>query len=423
MAWFILARALLVVAVASAAAVFVPLPGGPVVNAAAGAAVAGIIILAERALRSAAPTSLLGGIIGGAVGLVLGRALASAIPWPVLPGAPGGSLGAFAHTALVLAFVYLGLVFGVAYGEWLRPTKLMTLFRTTGGPQRRYKILDTSVIIDGRVADICETGFLDGTLVVPQFVLKELQMVADSSDSLKRNRGRRGLDILQKVQKMSGLDVIISDVDFPEIREVDLKLIELARSLQGGIVTNDFNLNKVASLRGVPVLNINELANALKPVVLPGEFMKVFILKEGKEYNQGVAYLDDGTMVVVDNARRLMGRTIDIVVTSVLQTTAGKMIFGRHIDPAAAAQAQGAQTAGSSLPQAAVPSGTPSGTPAAAPVTASGAPPAQAATGATSATRAAAPAPAAEASATSRTEAAPPAVRDDQPVRKPRAAS
>ncbi len=175
----------------------------------------------------------------------------------------------------------------------------------------------------------------------PQFVLKELQLVADSGDSLKRNRGRRGLDILQKIQKMAGVDVMISDIDFPDVREVDLKLIELARTLQGKIVTNDFNLNKVAQLRGVDVLNINELANALKPVVLPGEFMKVFILKEGKEYNQGVAYLDDGTMVVVDNARRMISRNIDVVVTSVLQTTAGKMIFGRYIEgtPAVGVQA------------------------------------------------------------------------------------
>src|SRR6185295_4038652 len=206
-----------------------------------------------------------------------------------------------------------------------------SLFRAAG-PQRRYKILDTSVIIDGRIADVCETGFVDGTLVIPQFVLKELQLVADSPDSLKRNRGRRGLDILQRIQKMSGVEVSISDMDFPDIREVDLKLIELARALHGKIVTNDFNLNKVAQLRGVDVLNVNELANSLKPVVLPGEVMKVFILKEGKEYNQGVAYLDDGTMVVVDNARRMIGKTIDIVVTSVLQTTAGKMIFGRFID-------------------------------------------------------------------------------------------
>src|SRR5207245_2383952 len=189
------------------------------------------------------------------------------------------------------------------------------------GPQRRYKILDTSVIIDGRVADVCETGFMDGALVIPQFVLKELQLVADSSDALKRNRGRRGLDILQRIQKMAGVAVVISDVDFPDIREVDLKLIELARTLQGRIITNDFNLNKVAQLRGVDVLNVNELANSLKAVVLPGEIMKVVILKEGKEYNQGGAYLDDGTMVVVDNARNMISKTIDSVVTIVLQTT------------------------------------------------------------------------------------------------------
>ena len=219
---------------------------------------------------------------------------------------------------------------GARKGEWLQPADGHPV------PRRRaaeaLPILDTSVIIDGRIADVCETGFLDGTLVIPQFVLKELQLVADSPDSLKRNRGRRGLDILQKVQKMSGRRRHDLRHRFPEVREVDLKLIELARTLQGKIVTNDFNLNKVAQLRGVQVLNINELANALKPVVLPGEFMKVFILKEGKEYNQGVAYLDDGTMVVVDNARRMISKNIDIVVTSVLQTTAGKMIFGRYID-------------------------------------------------------------------------------------------
>jgi uncharacterized protein YacL len=182
------------------------------------------------------------------------------------------------------------------------------------------------------VAEVVETGFLDGTLVVPQFVLRELQAVADSSDQLKRNRGRRGLDILQRIQKMSGVDVVISDLDFPQVREVDLKLIELARTLIGQIVTNDFNLNKVAQLRGVAVLNINELTKVLKPVVLPGEVMSVFILKEGKEATQGVAYLDDGTMVVVDHARTRIGQTVSIAVTSVLQTTAGRMIFGKCTD-------------------------------------------------------------------------------------------
>src|ERR1019366_7105718 len=183
--------------------------------------------------------------------------------------------------------------------------------------------------IDGRIADIAETGFLDGLIVIPQFVLRELQLVADSADSLKRNRGRRGLDILQRLQKTATVQIQIVEDDFPTVREVDMKLIELAKVYEGKIITNDFNLNKVAQLQGVAVLNINELANSLKPIVLPGEVMRVFILKEGKEYNQGVAYLDDGTMVVVDNARKMIGKTIDIAVTSVLQTTAGKMIFGK----------------------------------------------------------------------------------------------
>jgi uncharacterized protein YacL len=191
------------------------------------------------------------------------------------------------------------------------------------------KILDTSVIIDGRIADICETGFLEGPLIVPQFVLKELQHIAGSPDSIKRNRGRRGLDILQRIQKNVDMTVRIVDHDFPKIREVDTKLVALGQALKGKVLTNDFNLNKVAELQGVPVLNVNQLANAVKPVVLPGEVMNVHILKEGKEYGQGVAYLDDGTMVVVDNAKRYVGKHIDVIVTSVLQTTAGRMIFTR----------------------------------------------------------------------------------------------
>ena len=275
--------------------------------------------LFESRLRETAVTHVLGALIGGCVGLVIARTIGAGLFW----ADTGDRRVEFLHSFVLIVLPYLGLVLGGKHGEWLEPARLVSLFRATG-PQRRYKILDTSVIIDGRIADVCETGFVDGALVIPQFVLKELQLVADSSDSMKRNRGRRGLDILQKIQKMSGVEVIISDVDFPEVREVDLKLIELARSLQGKIVTNDFNLNKVAQLRGVEVLNVNELANSLKPVVLPGEIMKVFILKEGKEYNQGVAYLDDGTMVVVDNARKMISKTIDIVVTSVLQTTAGR---------------------------------------------------------------------------------------------------
>ncbi len=191
------------------------------------------------------------------------------------------------------------------------------------------KILDTSVIIDGRIADITETGFVEGPLLIPQFVLSELQHIADSSDPVKRTRGKRGLEVLHHIQKQVNVDVRIVDTDYPSVKEVDSKLIELAKEVRGKILTNDSNLNKVAELQGIDVLNINELANALKPVVLPGEEMNVKILKEGKEMGQGVAYLDDGTMIVVDNGRRQIGKTIDVVVTSVLQTPAGRMIFAR----------------------------------------------------------------------------------------------
>jgi uncharacterized protein YacL len=332
MAWFALARVLFVAAVAYAAALLRPLPFGISLNVLFALTLAALVVLFESRLRQTAVTRVLGALIGCAIGLALARAIGAGLFW----ADTGDPRVEFLHSFVLIVLPYLGLVIGGKHGEWLEPMRLVSLFRAAG-PQRRYKILDTSVIIDGRVADVCDTGFVDGTLVIPQFVLKELQIVADSGDSLKRNRGRRGLDILQKIQKMSGVEVIISDIDFPEIKEVDLKLIELARTLPGKIVTNDFNLNKVAQLRGVDVLNVNELANSLKPVVLPGEIMKVFILKEGKEYNQGVAYLDDGTMVVVDNARKMISKTIDIVVTSVLQTTAGKMIFGRYIEVGVAA--------------------------------------------------------------------------------------
>lgn len=322
----LLVRALFA-AVVIYSAVFISPLDGLVLNVLLGVLVAGVIIAAEARLRDADVTKLLGGVIGFAVGLTIASAIGRALFWADTES----NQVRFLHGVTVVILPYLGLMFGIRKGEWLEPSKFVSLFQDAR-PQKRYRILDTSVIIDGRIADIVETGFLDGTLVVPQFVLKELQMVADSSDALKRNRGRRGLDILHRIQKMSGVDVLISELDYPQVREVDMKLIELARALLGRIVTNDFNLNKVAQLRGVEVLNINELANALRPVVLPGELMNVFILKEGKEQNQGVAYLDDGTMVVVDNARSRIGRSLDIVVTSVLQTTAGRMIFGRHAE-------------------------------------------------------------------------------------------
>ncbi len=334
MAWFALGRVLFVAAVAYAAALLQPLPIGLAGNVLFGLGLAALVVFFESRVRETAVSRVIGALIGCGIGLAIAHGIVAGLFWADM----GNRRVEFLHSFTLIVLPYLGLVLGAKHGEWLEPARLLSAFRSAA-PQRRYKILDTSVIIDGRIADVCETGFVDGTLVIPQFVLKELQLVADSADSLKRNRGRRGLDILQKIQKMAGVEVSISDLDFPDVREVDLKLIELARALQGKIVTNDFNLNKVAQLRGVDVLNVNELANSLKPVVLPGEIMKVFILKEGKEYNQGVAYLDDGTMVVVDNARKMISKTIDIVVTSVLQTTAGKMIFGRFIEAGVAAAA------------------------------------------------------------------------------------
>ena len=194
---------------------------------------------------------------------------------------------------------------------------------------KQYKLLDTSVIIDGRIADICESGFIEGTLLIPVFVLEELQHIADSADLLKRTRGRRGLDILQKIRTESKMAVEIDSRDFEDIAEVDSKLVRLGQIVGGKIITNDYNLNKVSQLRGVPVLNINELANAVKPVVIPGESMRVTVVKDGKEQGQGVAYLDDGTMIVIENGRRHMNATIDVEVTSALQTAAGRMIFAK----------------------------------------------------------------------------------------------
>jgi uncharacterized protein YacL len=269
-------------------------------------------------------------LIGAAAGSIMGIVGASLISHMLTDTVFDTSSLSFIKLFILFLMTYVGLVVGANKGDMLNLSAMGGIFGGERPAKKTYKILDTSVVIDGRIADICETGFLDGTLVIPHFVLRELQQVADSADTLKRNRGRRGLDILQRIQKMSGISVQFVENDYPQVREVDMKLIELAKELDAKIVTNDFNLNKVAQLRGVEVLNINELANALKPVYLPGETMKVFILKEGKEFNQGIAYLDDGTMVVVDNARKMIGKTVESSVTSVLQTTAGKMIFGRY---------------------------------------------------------------------------------------------
>jgi uncharacterized protein YacL len=294
-------------------------------DAVVGAIIGLAVVLFESRLRRVSLTRLIGAAVGSVLGIFGAYLFSLVIRNSVVPG----HTQSFLQILVMLLMSYVGLVVGANKGDLLNLAALGGIFGGEKQGKKSYKILDTSVIIDGRIADIAETGFLDGIIVAPQFVLRELQLVADSADSLKRNRGRRGLDILQRLQKVPTVQIQIVEDDFPAVREVDLKLIELAKLYEGKIITNDFNLNKVAQLQGVAVLNINELANSLKPIVLPGETMKVFILKEGKEYNQGVAYLDDGTMVVVDNARKMIGKTIDISVTSVLQTTAGKMIFGK----------------------------------------------------------------------------------------------
>jgi uncharacterized protein YacL len=283
-----------------------------------------LVMFAATRLRHASTQSLLTGFVGIVAGLCLGLLIVYVF---TQADVVQGGAGQFLRLAAPLLCGYLGLVVSLSNTDSM-PFGLLASNKAADS-NSTIKILDTSVLIDGRIVDIAESGFMEGRLIVPRFVLHELQLVADSSDSAKRNRGRRGLDVVQLLQKQPRIRLEVSAEDFPETREVDLKLIELAKVMDAKIVTNDFNLNKLAQVQGLTVMNINELANSLKPVVLPGEVMRVFILKEGKEHNQGVAYLDDGTMVVVDNARRMIAKTVDIVVTSVLQTTAGKMIFGR----------------------------------------------------------------------------------------------
>lgn len=264
-------------------------------------------------------------IFGGTFGLFLGLVIAQLLGY-AFSGLQNSTIRISISVILSCVFGYIGLVLG---GKKVEEFKWPGWGFFAKGSQKKNggKILDTSVIIDGRVADICETDFLEGPLVIPQFILQELQHIADSADNLKRARGRRGLDILNRMQKGDAVEVKVVDDDYPDIKEVDAKLIALAREMNAKIVTNDFNLNKVAQLQGVPVLNINQLANALKPMVLPGEVLHLQIMREGKEQGQGVAYLDDGTMVVVENASRHLGEEVEASVTSILQTTAGRMIF------------------------------------------------------------------------------------------------
>ena len=288
----------------------------------AGLLVGCLAVVLEWQGRSVPVDRLFWGATGGIVGVIFGMGLGTALG-AVVPGA-----GALGRGLFALLLAYLGSMVALAKRDELEDMSAKLFPRTAGG-RELYKILDTSVIIDGRIVDVCETGFLEGTLLVPEFVLRELQQIADSSDGLKRNRAKRGFDVLERLQRISKVSVRIEPRDFPAVREVDRKLLELAKVTGGKVVTNDYALNRLAGISGVAVLNINELANSLKPVVLPGESMQVHVVKEGKEVNQGVAYLDDGTMVVVDHGKRFIGHTVDVTVTTVLQTTAGRMIFVR----------------------------------------------------------------------------------------------
>jgi uncharacterized protein YacL len=327
-------------------------------GAAAGLLFAFAVIFFETRLQKISLRRLIGASVGSIIG-ILGAYLTSLIfTHTTMPE----STRSFFSLAVFLVMTYIGMVLGANKGDMLNLQAFGGVFGSERNASQSFKLLDTSVIIDGRVGDIAEALFLDGTIIIPHFVLRELQLVADSADPLKRQRGRRGLEVLQRIQKMPHLDVQIAEDDFQHIPDVDMKLIELAKRYNAKVVTNDFNLNKVATLQGIEIMNVNLLANALKPVVLPGEIMRVFILREGKEYNQGVAYLDDGTMVVVDGARKMINKTVDISVTSVHQTTAGKMIFGRYdergeLQSPRAVPSAGGEGSGTSRPEGHTPGG------------------------------------------------------------------
>ncbi|MDD4879271.1 MAG: PIN domain-containing protein [Candidatus Omnitrophica bacterium] len=279
-----------------------------------------IIIVLELTSKRVSIKGLSAAVFGIVFGILFARLIIEVFKLMNMPEDVNG--------VLIVVFAYLGMVMALRGKDEFNI--IIPYVKLRREDQREEIIvLDTSVIIDGRIADICHTKFIEGKLVIPRFVLKELQQIADSADPIKRNRGRRGLDMLNKIRKSGHMEVKIHEEDLPEIRDVDAKLIKLAKMLNAKVFTNDYNLNKIAELQGVSVLNINELANALKPVVIPGELMEAKIVKEGKEYNQAVAYLDDGTMVVIDNAKHLIGQTVKVIVTSVLQTAAGRMIFAK----------------------------------------------------------------------------------------------
>ena len=281
-----------------------------------------VIILCEMGMRRISLRGLSSAVFGLILGLIIAKLVGDA--FSVVSVAEG--VVSFIRVTLTLVFCYLGLIMGLRGKDEFNLIIPYVRLRREGQTEE-VNILDTSIIIDGRIQDICKTKFLEGKIIIPRFVLNELQQIADSTDPIKRQRGRRGLDILHNLQTEIGADIVINEEDFPETKEVDAKLVKLAKLLEAKVLTVDFNLNRIATLQGVKVLNINELANALKPVVFPGEKMQIKLIKEGKEYNQAVGYLEDGTMVVVEEGRRLIGQEVRVVVTSVLQTQAGRMIF------------------------------------------------------------------------------------------------
>ena len=299
-------------------------PHGHWVGAAVGLCLAVLVLLIDAFFKRFTVRNILSILLGIALGLLVHRLFMAVAGYADLSPETKQQIGIIS----AMMFSYLGAVIMLRGQDEFN--LLIPFVKLEGkGPGEELILLDTSVIIDGRIADIAETHFLSGRLILPRFVLKELQLIADSSDPLKRARGRRGLDILNRIKKNPHLDVKIQEMDFPEFSTVDAKLVKLGQVLGAKVFTNDYNLNKVAELQGIKVLNINELANAVKPVVMPGEAMQVKILKEGKEHDQGVAYLNDGTMVVVDNGRRKIGQTLNVIITSVLQTQAGRMIFAK----------------------------------------------------------------------------------------------
>lgn len=283
-----------------------------------------VIILAELGMRKVSVKGLSSAVFGLILGLIMAKLVSDTFSLSKMPEDTLSLL----RVTFTLVFCYLGMVIGLRgkdeFNVIIPYVRLRRQDQSEG-----VNVIDTSVIIDGRILDIFKTKFIEGKVIIPRFVLKELQQIADSTDPIKRQRGRRGLEILHAIQKEAAQAITIHEEEFPDINEVDAKLVKLAQLLEAKIVTVDFNLNRVASLQGVKILNINELANALKPIVFPGEHMQIKLLKEGKEHNQAVGYLEDGTMVVVEEARRLIGQEVRVVVTSVLQTQAGRMIFTR----------------------------------------------------------------------------------------------